>query len=163
MLIQAQVRHAEGRHQASADGLALQLRALELRLHEPGVRASMQDLGALLHPDFLEHGRSGRRYDRAAILARLSGAGAAEAAARPPDIVTRDFECRQLSQDLALLSYRSAHRGPDGALVRHSLRASLWQRSDDGAWRMRFHQGTACEPFDLAPAGADSSAAASQT
>jgi hypothetical protein len=36
----------------------------------------------------------------------------------------------------------SAHVAADGTRHRLTLRSSLWQRGADGAWRLRFHQGT---------------------
>jgi hypothetical protein len=43
----------------------------ELLLLDPARRSSAPDVAALLHPDFREHGASGRVWDRAAIAAAL--------------------------------------------------------------------------------------------
>jgi hypothetical protein len=47
----------------------------ELRLYEPGVRGAPGELEALLHPDFVEFGPLGLRWDRREIIAALTGPG----------------------------------------------------------------------------------------
>jgi hypothetical protein len=120
------------------------LRALEVELHRPAARSDARRLDALLHAEFREYGRSGRSYSRADIFAHLL------AAPSHATVVADRFTLRQLAPDVALLTYRSAHRGDDGALERHTLRASIWQRGRDG-WQMSFHQGTPTGPFEPEP------------
>ena len=139
-----QLTHPPADSQAmSAQALLAQLSALERQLHAP----ACPQAEALLHPDFVEVGYSGRRYDKAAILALLAAEAPGECR-----VVAQDFELQWLGCDQVLVLYRSAHRLPDGGMARHSRRSSLWLREPDaaggGAWRMRFHQGTATEPFD---------------
>jgi hypothetical protein len=112
-----------------------QLRALEVELHQIETRRNPARLGALLHPDFVEFARSGRTYTRSGVLQEFSTGGALE------PVEARDFELAQPGPGVALLTYKSAHRSPTGALHRHSLRSSIWVESDRG-WVMRFHQGT---------------------
>jgi hypothetical protein len=119
--------------------LAAHLRGLELELHQPAVRADAARLDGLLHRDFTEFGRSGTVHSRASLFEHL----AAEAA--PATIVADDFALRRLGPSVALLNYRSAQRAADGALVRHTLRTSIWVRTDAG-WQVSFHQGTATDP-----------------
>ena len=117
------------------------LQALEVELHHPGTRCSRARLEELLHPDFDEVGRSGRTYDRETVLAFL--ASQATHAAVEPD----GFRLALLAPNVALLTYRSAHRQPGGALHMHTHRSSLWMHESAG-WRMRYHQGTpAAEPW----------------
>jgi hypothetical protein len=52
--------------------LLAELQALEVELHHPGVACDFARLEELLHTDFHEVGRSGRRYDRATVLHFLS-------------------------------------------------------------------------------------------
>ena len=47
------------------------LHALELRLLQPQVRASAEQLERLLDADFIEFGASGRRYEQHEIIADL--------------------------------------------------------------------------------------------
>ncbi len=117
------------------------LKALELSLHDPEVRRSEAQLGALLHPAFREFGRSGAEYRREAIIAQLLDQGG------QPNIWAQDFALEVLSEDLALLIYRSAQVGEDGSLHRHTNRSSLWQCTARG-WQMRFHQGTPTPAFE---------------
>ena len=117
------------------------LKQLEVLLHDPEVRGSVERLAAVLHPSFKEFGRSGAKYTREEILAHVSSQR------QQPVIWAQEFEVEVLSEGLALLSYRSAHVSESGALHRHTNRASLWQLSE-GGWKMRFHQGTPTQAFD---------------
>ena len=120
--------------------LLVHLRALEVELHQASTRGDAARLEQLLHADFVEFGRSGTVYSRVDVLAHL----AAETALA--DIAADGFALRFLSETVALLTYRSAQRMPDGPLARHTLRTSIWQLADAG-WQVSFHQGTATEPF----------------
>jgi hypothetical protein len=115
------------------------LQALEVELHQGSTRANRERMRALLHADFFEFGRSGTLWTRQATLDEFADGRNA------PRIHTDGFEWRELSADLALVTYRSAHIGDDGGLHRHTLRSSLWQRTALG-WQLRFHQGTPADP-----------------
>lgn len=115
-----------------------QLIDLETSLHRAEVRRDRQQLEALLHPAFMEIGRSGRRYNRAEVLEELGND------AELPPVEARDFEMQEISQDVLLLTYRSAHIGDNGNLTRHTLRMSLWVRTAQGL-QLRYHQGTATD------------------
>ncbi|MFI6865109.1 DUF4440 domain-containing protein [Streptomyces sp. NPDC050421] len=103
----------------------------ELRLLDPGVRASPDAVTALLDPEFTEFGASGRSYDRTSILAVTSAAD--ENAPEP--ITATGMSGVLLAPGLVHLTYISVS---NGLRVR---RSSLWRRSDSG-WRLYFHQGT---------------------
>jgi hypothetical protein len=120
--------------------LGAHLRALEIELQQPAVRADAARLDALLHPEFTEFGRSGTVHSRASMFAHLA------AETTPAAIVADDFALRRLGPAVALLNYRSAHRAPDGTLTRHTLRTSIWVHTAAG-WQMSFHQGTATDPL----------------
>ncbi|MEU9205006.1 DUF4440 domain-containing protein [Streptomyces sp. NPDC048332] len=107
----------------------------ELRLLDPGVRASPDEVTALLDPEFTEFGASGRRYDRTSILAVTS---AADENAPEPTAVT-GMSGVLLAPGLVHLTYTSESND------RRVRRSSLWRRSDSG-WRMYFHQGTPAGP-----------------
>jgi len=121
-------------------GLLQHLSDLELTIQRPDVRRDQAQLDKLLHDEFLEFGRSGTSYDKADILEQLP----AEAA--PDAMWSQDFEVAELADGVALITYRSASIDENGDLFRHSLRSSLWLRTEHG-WQIRFHQGTATEPF----------------
>jgi hypothetical protein len=113
--------------------LAGRLLDLEQDLLRPEVRRSRAALEALLAPDFTEIGRSGRVYDREAIVEALAGEA-------PIDIRIEEFHVRLLAPGLALATYRSVVTAPAGPSI--ARRASVWRRGDDGSWRCTFHQGT---------------------
>ena len=102
-----------------------QIRLLETRLLEPSVRASGVELDALISDEFVEFGRSGRVYDKQAILSAL----AEDPGSTAPAIA--DFRVLVLAPEVVLATYRLAG----------SLRSSIW-RKELGNWRILFHQGT---------------------
>ena|SRR6516225_3735841 len=116
------------------------LRKLEVETHQPHVRADRCKLMRLLHPSFFEVGRSGVVYSRDSILAEFRN--------HPQSyrVWSQDFQIEQITEGLALLTYRSAHLADDGTLERHTVRASLWQSTEKG-WQLRFHQGTTMSAF----------------
>jgi hypothetical protein len=116
--------------------LAEHLRTLEVELTTQKVRRSRAALEALLTPDYIEFGASGRAYDRASTIETLLAEGAA------PRIALEDVAVRVMAPDVALLTYRSVIEHPAGGTPTVALRASLWHRQGDGAWRLAFHQGT---------------------
>jgi hypothetical protein len=124
-----------------AAALLAQLCALECELHGLATRTDAGRLAELLHPAFREFGRSGRAYSRAEILAQLL------AETQAVEVQAQDFVLQPLAEGVALLSYRSAHRQPDGTLLRHTHRSSVWKREALG-WQMLFHQGTPTEGCD---------------
>ena len=119
---------------------------LETELHRSATRHDPARLRTLLHPQFEEFGRSGKRYGRDEILQEFSTGGDLA------PVHAQDFELAELSDGVALLTYRSAHVDAEGSLYRQTLRSSVWVRTENG-WTMRFHQGT--------PAGGSSETPAS--
>lgn len=120
------------------DSLEATLIALEKELHEPGQLDA--GLMKILHPDFVEFGRSGRTYEFADVVAaRRSGSEHAR-------VYAQDFKLRMIGESAALLTYKSARFSPDGRLQDHALRMSVWVRQDAG-WQILFHQGTPTLPF----------------
>ena len=115
--------------------LLAQLRDVERELHKNETRRDQRRMKALLHPDFIEFGRSGRRYARDEILSEFGQGNVL------PLIQSSDFEMVVLGDGVVLLTYVSAHIDADGNAHRQSLRSSIWVRTPVG-WQMRFHQGT---------------------
>lgn len=105
------------------------VRAAEESLLSSAVRRDPSRVRELLHPDFVEIGRSGRRWSRDEIVATLSGEG--ERAAT----TTGEWNLSELGPNVALVTY--VIRGVD----RDSRHSSIWSLSD-GRLRMLFHQGT---------------------
>lgn len=96
------------------------LLALEDRL------ARGEDFERLLHPQFFEFGRSGRRWSRAEVLAELTGCG-------PQPERTAELAI-ELAPGCWHLSWRSLGGRP-------AWRSSIWQHGAAG-WQLRFHQAT---------------------
>lgn len=100
----------------------------ERRLLAPACRTSPECLSELLHPEFVEHGASGRVWTRREVLERL-----------PADPGFTDqataFRAVRLDANVILLTFRIVGERP-------SLRSSVWVRCADARWRLRFHQGT---------------------
>ena len=114
---------------------------LERELHDPAVRRDRTRLVELLHPEYLEIGRSGRSYTFSQILEHLE-----LEAATPPLLHAQDFSVCLLGEEIALVTYKSAQIGMGGKLDLHALRSSVWQRTARG-WQMVFHQGTPTGAF----------------
>jgi hypothetical protein len=126
--------------QANATSLLRELQTLEVELHRTSTRSDIARLDALLHDNFQEFGRSGNTYRKADVVARLP------TETQHPQIVADRFEVRILAEGIALLTYRSVTKFPDGTFDRFTLRSSIWQHSARG-WQMSFHQGTPTEPY----------------
>ncbi|WP_047249563.1 DUF4440 domain-containing protein [Chromobacterium subtsugae] len=113
------------------------LQQMEQTLHQPAARADAALLERWLDSGFREIGRSGRQYDKPTIMAALLR----ENPGASTTVHSSEYRLTLLAEDIALLTYHSAHAGPDGALSEHTLRSSIWKRVDS-AWRLAFHQGT---------------------
>jgi hypothetical protein len=92
-------------------------------------------MDAVMHPAAFEFGRSGRTYDREAIL---------DAAPVPFGVVLplRDFVVHPLAPGAALTTYVSTATYEE---VEVSNRSTIWLL-DGEAWRWVFHQGTPRHP-----------------
>lgn len=104
----------------------------ELKLMDPAVRADAAVVDALLDPDFVEIGQSGRLWSRSEMLDAL-GEQEVSSALNAPDLT--EVRVGALAPDLYLLTYL-LKAGPVW-----SRRSSIW-RINDGPPRMVFHQGT---------------------
>lgn len=102
---------------------------LEQRLLDPAVRRSPTAVIPLFHPEFVEFGSSGRVYTKEMIVQMM--------VQETPGVVRiRDFDVREISDDVALVTYRTL-----GDRGKETRRSSVWLRSDS-RWQIIFHQGT---------------------
>lgn len=108
-----------------------QVAQLEVDLLDPMVRADAQRLDELLHPDFVEHGASGRIWTRQAIINELPLEDETS-----PRTTASDVVAAHLTEDVMLVTCRTA------STFKTAVRSSLWLRSAAGVWQIRFHQGT---------------------
>jgi uncharacterized protein YhfF/N-acetylglutamate synthase-like GNAT family acetyltransferase len=113
---------------------ATTLLALELALAHRDEAAIPGGYEAVLAPDLLEIGSSGRRWTRAEILEALH--------AEPPNdaIAIESFDLSELAADVLLATYDAVATDLDGVATRRR-RSSTWIRGGD-RWQLRFHQGT---------------------
>lgn len=101
----------------------------ESSLTSPEVRKTRDHVEQLLHPDFSETGSAGEVYDRETMIDMMTSEA-------PGVVLILDFEADRLSDDVAVVKYRSV--GLNGQETR---RTSLWV-NHEGDWRLRHHQGT---------------------
>ena len=132
---------ADGRVRASwrvgrAGDVVAELTRLELLFLRLAPGATTEQVQALIADDFSEIGASGRRHDRAAVLAILRARLDEPAEDR---CECSDFAVRELAPDVHLLTYACDRPG------RRTLRSTIWRRTADG-WRAEFHQGTPAPP-----------------
>lgn len=113
------------------------LSELETELHGRQARNKSERLDELLHDDFVEVGRSGKKYSKADIVRQLT-------AEEETSLVleSSDFEVRLLAANVALLTYKTATINEKGARHRQALRSSVWINVND-CWQLTYHQGTA--------------------
>ncbi|WP_141897632.1 DUF4440 domain-containing protein [Paramicrobacterium agarici] len=107
------------------------MRAAEIGLLSPETRSDSIRVDQLLHGDFIEIGRSGRRWTRDEIVAML---GSEERGEVPQ---TDEWHFAELSAGIVLVTYRITGTAVES---RHS---SVWDITS-GQPRVRFHQGTRC-------------------
>lgn len=118
-----------GSHKSQQHPWHDELHRLELEILDPATREDKARLDFLLRDDFIEFGSSGRVYEKRMLIEMMSKE-------RHAPVIVREFAVRQLSQDTALVTYRSV--GQSGQEAR---RSSVWIREVD-RWQMVFHQGT---------------------
>lgn len=105
------------------------IRALEARLLHGPDRAGAA--AALLAPDFVEIGASGRLWNKGEVVEALSTSDLG-----PCDI--SNFTARMVAPGVVVATYRVVR---DHGAAAASLRSSLWLLVGDG-WFMTMHQGT---------------------
>lgn len=115
------------------------VRSAEEALLTSEVRRDPERMRRLLHPDFVEIGRSGHRWTRDSIIAALAGE-----ANRVPT-ATDEWSYTAIAPNLVMVHYVIRGTGNDS---RHS---SLWDVST-GSPVLRFHQGTIIPTPALTPA-----------
>lgn len=115
----------------ASDQLISHLTACEHGMWDPTKRYDHGWMARHLHDDFVEFGRSGRRYDRSNIM---------DGEPRSLEATLEALRVDPVADDVAITTYRSTLR-VEGHPDEHANRSSVWVRVD-GNWRLRFHQGT---------------------
>ncbi|MDQ1205114.1 nuclear transport factor 2 family protein [Microbacterium sp. SORGH_AS_0862] len=114
---------------ADSDERFAVIQAAETALLSSAIRGDQDAAAGLLHPDFTEIGRSGRRWTHAEILDALADEPWRDAPS------TDEWWLVDVAPDTVLVTYRLR------AATTVSRHSSLWVVSD-GMPRMLFHQGT---------------------
>ncbi len=114
-------------------GVLNELISREPIFHRPEWGTTRAHFESMTVTDFWEFGASGRRYSRDDVLAELERRQAAPTV----DVwEATGFHCRELAQDLYLLTYTLLQDSS-----RKTRRSTIWQRTREG-WKIVFHQGT---------------------
>ncbi len=113
------------------DAAILTLQAFEESMWRTETRFDRSYMEAVLHPSFVEIGRSGRLLSRAEVLDRPWVEIGTE-------IPLSDLTFSEVSADAVLMTYTTVPlRSEHGA----ARRSSVWVLEGD-RWLFRFHQGT---------------------
>ncbi len=115
----------------------------EKALHKHDVRKSEQDVRRLLHPTFMEVGRSGETYDYDNVVDMMTQEHRSDSY-----LHSQDYQCIQLEPSVQLLIYKSAWITNDQAVSGFAKRSSIWVFTGD-KWQMKYHQGTPCAEFEI--------------
>ena len=110
------------------------LKTLEEKLVNPSVRKSLQELNELLADDFIEHGSSGKVYNKQQVIEALQKE-------TPLEISISEFNSVNLTDEIVLVTYTTEQINKTDNTVKYSLRSSIW-RKNNKKWQVVFHQGT---------------------
>jgi len=115
----------------------------EIALHQFEVRKNEREISKLLHADFQEVGKSGRTFDYGSIVESIKLEEA-------PDytVHSQDYEIIKLDGSAYLLLYKSALIDAQGRISSYAKRSSVWVKVGD-VWKLRYHQGTLCQEFQV--------------
>lgn len=103
---------------------------LEYEISSKEIRSDSSRLSTLIHNDFEEFGKSGKRFSKSDIVNEVPTWDYHE-------IEIKHLECVRLSVKTVLVKYQSFSNG-----VRAN-RSSIWVK-ENSHWQMIFHQGTIC-------------------
>ncbi|CCN50220.1 conserved hypothetical protein [Vibrio nigripulchritudo MADA3029] len=115
----------------------------EKALHQPSVRKNGEEIHRLLHPEFVEVGKSGVTYNFEDMLKNMEQ----EPDIQPP-VHSQDFVCMTLKPSVQMLLYKTALINEQGEYFDHAKRSSIWMFTGEG-WQLVYHQGTLCEAFEV--------------
>ncbi|WP_125780666.1 DUF4440 domain-containing protein [Pseudoalteromonas rubra] len=117
--------------------------AQEIELHQYYTRHNRAAIERLLHVEFSEVGMSGTRYTLDSIVAMMGEEGRAQ-----QRVHSQSYCCNTLAPGVCLLRYQSALVDEEGEACNFAERCSVWVLTGE-QWQLKYHQGTACAPFEL--------------
>jgi hypothetical protein len=106
---------------------------LETRLMDPEVRRN-GTAAEMIADDFVEFGGNGRIFNKTDALVMMRHHA-------PRVFALEEFNVRELTTGIALVTYRIQSQSVDGGPGRVSVRSSIWVQ-DGGKWQVTFHQAT---------------------
>lgn len=106
---------------------------LETRLMDPEVRRNGTATETIAD-DFAEFGGNGRIFNKNDALAMMRHHA-------PRVFALEEFNVRELTPGVALVTYRLQSQSIDGGPGRMSVRSSIWVQRE-GKWQVTFHQAT---------------------
>jgi len=107
------------------------LEGYERRLLEPDVRTS-EFVSEILAESFIEFGSAGQVFTKSEVVSKLRSEV-------PVEVSANGFNVQLLSQDVALVTYRTRRYAAPADEV---LRSSIWRQTEGAGWQLVFHQGT---------------------
>lgn len=117
------------------NGIAEQIKQLELKLLHFDLKTEPELINDLLSHDFEEISQSGKINSRRNVVDWLIH----------KDIHLQwslnDFRIRMLTDELVMAMYTAQKMNDRNNLSKGSMRTSIWQRQG-GAWKMIFHQAS---------------------
>ena len=113
------------------------IRALETELLSAATRSDAARLADIFHPDIVELGASGRRWDHTGLIEALLAEARDDGTRRSLDC----FELATIAPGVLLAQYDATQINPAGRVTR-SRRSSIWIEVAPDRWQLRFHQGT---------------------
>ncbi|ALU45919.1 nuclear transport factor 2 family protein [Pseudoalteromonas rubra] len=117
--------------------------AQEIALHQYETRQNRTAIERLLHVDFSEVGMSGTCYNFDSIVAMMGSEAPSKLS-----VYSQNYHCNELAPGVHLLHYQSALVDKEGKASEFAQRCSVWVLEGD-KWQLKYHQGTACAPFEL--------------
>ena len=113
--------------------LEQQLLEYETKLMDPEVRRS-EKAAEFIADDFMEFAGNGRIFNKSDALVMMKRHVVRS-------LAIEEFHVRELSPDVALVTYRVRSHGFGGAPSRVSVRSSIWVQRNH-KWQVTFHQAT---------------------
>lgn len=115
----------------------------EVALHQVWFNTDKSVVERLISPKFSEVEESGRSFNFDQVCAFMDNEKRSE-----DRVHSQDFEIIHLAQSSVLLLYKSALLSSTGEYSHFAKRSSVWVK-ENNHWKMRYHQGTHCEVFDI--------------
>jgi hypothetical protein len=133
ILLRNRIREAPDQASYAMASLEQLLLEYETKLMDPEVRRS-EKAAEFIADDFMEFAGNGRIFNKSDALVMMK-----RHIVRA--LAIEEFQVRELSPDLVLVTYRVRSHGFAGTPSRVSVRSSIWVQRNH-KWQVTFHQST---------------------